>query len=76
VFLNFFFLIVELVYKKKGLILKILIVAVKKKINILVFGRELGKENWSLGIYVALYFYFFQILSLFNLIFSLDSKSL
>jgi hypothetical protein len=58
--------------------LKILIVAVKKKkkINILVFGQELGKENWSLGIYVALYFYFFQILSLFNLIFSLDSKSL
>jgi len=38
--------------------LKILIVAAKK-INILVFGRELGKENWSLGIYVALYLFFF-----------------
>jgi hypothetical protein len=49
----------------------------KKKINILEFGRELGKENWSLGIYVALYFilFYFQVLSLFDLIFSLDSKS-
>jgi hypothetical protein len=65
-------------YKKKGgLILKILIVAAKKekKINILQFGQELGKENWSLGICVALYL-FFQVLSLFDFIFSLDSKSL
>jgi chemotaxis methyl-accepting protein methylase len=55
-------LIAELVYKKGGLILKNLIVASKKnkKINILEFGRELGKENWSLGICVALYFYFFS----------------
>jgi hypothetical protein len=70
-------LIAELVYKKKGLILKNLIVSAKtkkkKKINILEFGRELRKENWSLGICVA---FFFQVLSLLDLIFSLDSKSL
>jgi hypothetical protein len=62
------------------LILKILIIAAKKrekKINILEFGRELGKENWSLGICVALYFYFFfQVLLLLDLIFILDSKFL
>jgi hypothetical protein len=35
----------------------------KKKVNILEFGRKLGKENWSLGICVALYlFYFYFIL--------------
>jgi hypothetical protein len=70
-------LIAELVYKKKGLILKNLIVSAKtkkkKKINILEFGRELRKENWSLGFCVA---FFFQVLSLLDLIFSLDSKSL
>jgi hypothetical protein len=46
--------------KKKGLILKNLIVSAKtkkkKKINILEFGRELRKENWSLGICVAFFF--------------------
>jgi hypothetical protein len=58
--------------------LKFFIIAKKKekKINILEFGRELGKENWSLGICVALYFYFFQVLLLLDLIFILDSKSL
>jgi len=54
-------LIAELVYKKKGLILKNLIVSAKtkkkKKINILEFGRELRKENWSLGICVAFFFF-------------------
>jgi hypothetical protein len=37
----------------------------EKKVNILEFGRKLGKENWSLGICVALYFilfYFYFIL--------------
>jgi hypothetical protein len=29
----------------------------KKKINILGFDRELGKENWSLRICVALYLF-------------------
>jgi len=41
----------------------------EKKINILEFGQELGKENWSLEICVALYLFFFQVLSLFDLIF-------
>jgi len=38
--------------KEGGLILKVLIVAAKtkKKINILEFGRELGKENWTVTI--------------------------
>jgi hypothetical protein len=48
----------------------------KKKINILEFGRELGKENWSLGICVAFYHFFFKVPSLIDLIFSLDTKSL
>jgi hypothetical protein len=30
----------------------------KKKINILEFGLELGKENWSLEICVAFYLFF------------------
>jgi hypothetical protein len=34
------------------------------------------KENWSLGICVALYLFFFQVLSMVDLIFSVDSKSL
>jgi hypothetical protein len=32
----------------------------RKKINIQEFGRELGKENWSLGICLALYLLFFS----------------
>jgi hypothetical protein len=49
-------LIAKLVYKKKGLILKNLIVVAKKKREENKHsrvGRELGKKNWSLAIYVA-----------------------
>jgi hypothetical protein len=46
--------------------LKILIVAAKKQTSILEFGRELGKENWSLEICVALYLFSGSIIVRFN----------
>jgi hypothetical protein len=79
-----FFLDVELVYKKKekegSLILKNLIVAGKKSQHSRVWPKArkrklvIGNLCCSLFYFIFILFYF-QVLSLFDLIFSLDSKS-
>jgi len=48
----------------------------KKKINILEFGQELGKKIGHWEFVLLFIFFFFQVLSMVDLIFSVDSKSL
>ena len=79
--LDFFFLIAELVYKKKrAWSWKFWLFPQEEEEeeenqHFGVWPRA-RKENWSLGICVALYLFFFQVLSMVDLIFSVDSKSL